>query len=118
MKPLFIIMKNKSFMEWLKKHHIFIEENDLETMLPSSAGLIFFAHPHPSLMEIHQEKLQMMFSGQEAPIFKIRRFRVKSGKHNTMAFLVQTSQDKVFDVSRRFKEVEDKNIYEFISWKS
>jgi hypothetical protein len=33
MKPLFIIMKNKGFMEWLKKQKNFIEENDLETML-------------------------------------------------------------------------------------
>jgi hypothetical protein len=118
MKPLFIIMKNEGFMEWLKKHRIFIEENDLETMLPTSAGLVFFAHPHPSLIETYHEHFRSMFIGQEVPTFKVRRFRVKSGKHNAMVLLIQTVQDKELEVCRRVEEVKEKNNYEFIPWKS
>jgi hypothetical protein len=81
-------------MEWLKHHRIFIEENNLETMLSTSVGLVFFAHPHPSLMELYHKQFRSMFSGKEAPSFKVHRFRVKSGKHNAMSLLIQTVQDQ------------------------
>jgi hypothetical protein len=68
-------------------------------------------------METYQEQFKSMFIGKEIPTFKIRRFRAKSGSSNAMVILVQTVQDKANDVCLQFQEVNDKNFYEFISWR-
>jgi hypothetical protein len=117
-KPLFITMKNDKLMKWLQKNRIFIEENDLETTLPSTVGVLFFVHPRPSLFEVYHEQLRANFVGNTIPDFKIRRFKVKSGEQSAYVILIQTVKDKAQEVGRQFKEVNDKNPYEFVSWRA
>jgi hypothetical protein len=117
-KPLFIIMKNENLMKWLQKNKIFIEENDLETTLPSMVGILFFVHPKLPLLDVYQEQLKAMFIGKPIPEFKIRRYKVKSGEESAYVILIQTVQDKAQEVSRQFEEVNDKNPYEFVSWRA
>jgi hypothetical protein len=117
-KPLFIIMKNDMFMKWLQKHRIFLEENDLETMLPATVGLVFFIHPRPPLFEVYLEQFKAMFVGKTCPKFKIRRLKVKSRGESALAVLIQTMQDKAQEVSRQFEAINHKNPYEFLSWKT
>jgi hypothetical protein len=113
-KPLFIIMKNNSFMKWLQKNRIFVEENDLQTTLPSTVGILLFVHPRPPLFEVYQEQLRAMFVGKAVPEFKIRRFKVKAEGENAYVIMIQTVQDKAQEVSKQFEEVNDKNPYKFV----
>jgi hypothetical protein len=93
-KPLFIIMKNKPFMTWLRTHKIFLEENDLPTTLPATAGIVFFAHPRESMMDNYYEQFRAMFIGKEVPEFKVRRFLIKSGEEKSYVIIIQTVPSK------------------------
>jgi hypothetical protein len=117
-KPLFIIMKNEAFMNWLQKHRIFLEENDLETTLPATVGLVFFVHPRSSLMDLYQKQFEAMFIGKPVPDFKVRRFLLKCGKERAHVLIIQAVPAKANDVMRQFDEVNELNPYEYISWKN
>jgi hypothetical protein len=69
-KPLFIIVKNEKLMKWLQENKISIEENDLETTLPSTVGVVFFAHPKPPLFDVYHEQLKATFVGKPTPELK------------------------------------------------
>jgi hypothetical protein len=86
----------------------------LETTIPATVGILFFAHPRPPLFEVYQEQLKAMFVGKSIPDFKIRRFKVKSGEEKAQVILIQTVQAKAYEVSKQFQEVNDKNPYEFV----
>jgi hypothetical protein len=117
-KPLFIIMKNDSFMKWLQKHRIFLEENDLETTMPATVGFVFFVHPRSSLMELYQKQLSALFIGKPVPDFKVRRFLLRSGKEKTHVLIIQSVATKANEIMRQFDEVNELNPYEYISWKN
>jgi hypothetical protein len=69
-KPLFIIMKNEALMQWLMQNKIYLEENNLDTILPTNVGLIFFIHTRASLNGIHHAQFQSHLGG-DTPQFKI-----------------------------------------------
>jgi hypothetical protein len=116
-KPLFIIMKNYSFMRWLKTHRIFLEGNDLPTILPATVGLVFFVHPRSSMMQNYHEQMKAMFIDKTPPEFKVRRFLLKLGELRANVLIIQTVPEQANDVMRQFGEVNDLNPYEFILWK-
>jgi hypothetical protein len=92
------------------------ESNEMAT--ESTVGVLFFVHPKPPLFDVYQEQLKAMFVGKPIPKFKIRRYKVKSGEESTDVLLIQTVQDKAQEVSPEFEEANDKNPYEFVSWRA
>jgi hypothetical protein len=118
MKPLFIIIKNKEFLQWLIENRIYLEENDLSEIMPANAGIILFVHPRNSLIQNHQEQLKTTFFGTTAPEFKLKPFKAKSGGEEAVFLLVRTLQGKEDEVSSKFQQLSSKNPYEFIRWKN
>jgi hypothetical protein len=118
MKPLFIIIKNKEFLQWLTENRIYLEENDLSEIMPTNAGIILFVHPRNSLILNHQEQLKTTFFGTTAPEFKLKLFKAKSGGEEAMFLLVQTPQGTEDEASNKFQQSSSTNPYEFIGWKN
>jgi hypothetical protein len=84
-----------------------LEENNLETTLPSNVGMVFFIHPRDSLMAHYHEQLKATFIAKPIPEFK-----------RAHVLLIQTTPEKVKDFMRQFDEVAEMNPYEYISWKN
>jgi hypothetical protein len=77
MKTLFIILKNKELMGWLMKEHIYLEENDLEMIVPTNVGVIFYIHPRASLNSIHHHHSYLISKDQKFQHPKLKCGRVK-----------------------------------------
>jgi hypothetical protein len=105
-------------MKWLKKHRIFLEENDLPTTFPATVGIVFFVHPRAWMMEIYHEQLKGMFIGKIAPEFKVRRILLKSGEVKAQVLIIQTVPAKANEAMHQFDEANEANPYEYISWKN
>jgi hypothetical protein len=91
-KPLFILLKNNTFMQWLVKNRIYLEENDLSEIILANAGLILFVHPQNSLLPHHHDQGKSIFIGTTAPDFELKIFKAKLGGEEGLFLLVQTAQ--------------------------
>jgi hypothetical protein len=117
-KPLFIIMKNEAFLQWLIQNKIYLEENNLDTILPSHVGLIFFIHTRASLNGTHLAQLRSNLQGDDIPPFKIKSWKAKSQEYEGRVYLIQAIQSDSEKVHRKFEYSRKTNPYEYISWKS
>jgi hypothetical protein len=117
-KPLFILMKNEALMQWLTKNKIFLEENDLDTVLPTNVGLIFFIHTRAALNKIHNQQLRSFLQGQHIPTFKIKPWKARSQQYEGRVYVIQSIKEDVETINRKFENSRNANPYEYISWKS
>jgi hypothetical protein len=116
-KPLFLLLKNEAFMAWLTQERIYLEENDLETILPTNMGVIFFIHTRASLNSIHHNQLLSHLKGPDIPAFKIKAWKAKAREYEGRVYLVKTGKHDAEIVNRKFKYGRKLSPYEYISWK-
>jgi hypothetical protein len=117
-KTLFIILKNEAIMGWLMQEKIYLEENDLDTIIPTNVGVLFFVHPRASLNRIHQQQLMMHLKGPEIPAFKIKSWKAKTQENEGRVYLIQASKADSDTVHRKFENGRKVCPYEYVSWKS
>jgi hypothetical protein len=100
------------------QNKIYLEENNLDTILPTNVGLIFFIHTRASLNGIHHAQLHSHLQVIDIPQFKIKYWKAKSQEYEGRVYLIQATQSDSNKVHRKFEYSRKTKPYEYISWKS
>jgi hypothetical protein len=105
-------------MAWLVQERIFVEENNLETILPTNFGLIFFIHPRALLNQVHMTQQTSHLPGPNIPAFNIQPWKAKAREYESRVYLIQTIKSEADTVNKKFEYRRKLSPYEYISWKS
>jgi hypothetical protein len=105
-------------MGWLMKEKIYVEENNLDTIIPTNVGVLFYVHPRASLNDTHQQQLISYLKGPEVPAFKIKSWKAKSQEYEGRVYLIQAAKGDAETVHKKFENARKWNPYKYVSWKS